>query len=307
MAEPGKRRRSRPYIGATGLLVLAALTSACGSSLTQPSALPAPVPTPTPTPPPRVALISIDGLRPDAVTETNAPNLVALAQRGAYSFTAQTVYPSTTLPGHASMMTGVEPTAHGITFDEYRETFQLSSPTVFSLAHLAGKRAVVVVGKEKFKQLAVAGTTASYTCATRGDADVVNEAVTLLPLGFDLLFVHLPQVDQTGHAKGWMSAEYLAQLQQTDEAVGRLLALLPLGTTVIVTADHGGQIRSHGTKDRLDMTIPWIIAGPRVVRRGVLSRPVRTVDTAATILGLLGIAPPTGVTGKLVSEAFEAP
>ena len=59
----------------------------------------------------------------------------------------------------------------------------------------------------------------------------------------NLLFVHLPQVDLTGHASGWMSAEYLAQLQQTDEAVGRLVALLPPEATVILTADHGGHLK----------------------------------------------------------------
>jgi len=305
MAEPNRGSHSRWSI-ASGLLVAAALTSACGSSLSQPSALPTPFATPTPPPPPRVALISIDGLRPDALTESNAPNILALAQRGSYTFAAQTVVPSTTLPGHASMLTGVEPSVHGITFDEYRDSFQLAVPTVFSLVHLAGKRAVMVVGKDKFRQLAAAGSTDGYTCATRGDVDVVNEAVALLPLGFDLLFVHLPQVDQTGHASGWMSAEYLAQLQKTDEAVGRLVALLPPQATVILTADHGGQLKTHGTKDKVDMTIPWIIVGPRVVHRGLLAREVRTVDTALTVLGLLGVSAPPNTAGKLVSEAFEA-
>jgi predicted AlkP superfamily pyrophosphatase or phosphodiesterase len=253
-----------------------------------------------------MALISVDGLRPDALTAENAPNILALAQRGAYSLVAQTVYPSTTLPSHTSMLTGVEPSAHGLTFDDYRDTFQLGTPTVFSLARLAGKRVVVVVGKDKLKQLVAAGSTDSYSCATRGDVEVVNEAVVLLATGFDLLFVHLPQVDYAGHAHGWMSAEYLAQLRLTDEAVGRLAALLPAETTIIVTADHGGQLKTHGTKDKVDMTIPWIIAGPRVVRRGALTRAVRTVDTAATILSLLGVPIPAAASGKPVSEAFEA-
>ncbi len=308
MAEPHKGRHSLSCIAASGLLVLAALTGACGSSLTQPSAVPPPVPTPTPTPtpPPRVAIISIDGLRPDVLTETQAPNILALAKRGAYTFAAQTVYPSTTLPGHASMLTGVEPSVHGITFDEYQETFKFATPTVFSLVRLAGKRAVVVVGKDKFKQLNVVGSADSYTCATRGDTDVVNETIALLPLGFDLLFVHLPQVDQTGHASGWLSPEYLAQLQKTDEAVGRLLSLLPPETTVVITADHGGVLKAHGTNQKGDMTIPWIIAGPRVVHRGLLTRPVRTVDTALTALGLLGLPSPANATGKLVERSFRS-
>jgi phosphopentomutase len=203
------------------------------------------------------------------------------------------------------MLTGVEPSTHGILFDEYRETFQLTTPTVLALAHSAGKHTVMVVGKAKLKQLAVAGTLDSFVLATRGDVDVVNEAIALIPAGFDLLVVFLPQTDQTGHVSGWMSAEYLAQVQQTDAAVSRLVSQLPPETTVIVTADHGGQLKGHGSKDKLDMTIPWIIAGPRVLHRGLLTRSVRTVDTAPTVLGLLGVAPPPKLAGKLVSEAFE--
>lgn len=296
-------RRSPMWLAAIGALIVAA---ACGGGLAQPSALPTPVATPTPTPPPpRVALISIDGLRPDVLTLEGAPNILALAERGSYTLAAQTTYPSTTLPGHTSMLTGVEPSVHGILFDEYRETFQLTTPTVLSLAHGAGKHTVMVVGKTKLKQLALAGTLDSFVLATRGDADVVNEAITLIPVGFDLLFVHLPQTDQTGHATGWLSAGYLEQVRQTDEAVGRLISLLPPETTVIVTADHGGRLRTHGTRDKLDMTIPWIIAGPRVVHRGPLTRLVRTVDTTPTVLNLLGLPVSSNCTGKLVSEAFE--
>jgi arylsulfatase A-like enzyme len=308
MAEPHRGRHSQACIAAGGLLVLAALTGACGGGLTQPSAVPVavptPTPTPTPTPPPRVALISIDGLRPDALTEANAPGLLALAQRGAYTLAAQTVYPSWTLPGHASMLTGLEPIGHGIDFDEYRSTFVLKSPTVAALVHAAGKRSVMVVGKDKFQQLNV-GSNDGYVCALRGDDDVANEAIVQAASGFDFLFAHFPQVDMVGHTSGWMSPEYLAQLRQTDAALSRLFASLPAGTTIIVTADHGGQLKSHGTQQRLDVTIPWIIAGPRVVHRGVLTRPVRVVDNAATVLGLLGLPPPRDAVGRMISEPFE--
>ena len=288
-----------------------ALTSACGNSLTQPSAVPTPfatpAPTPTPPPPPRVALVSIDGLRADAVSAANTPNIWALLARGAYTFSAQTIFPSNTLPGHASMLTGVEPTVHGVTFDEFTETFQLSTPTVLALVHAAGKRSVMVVGKPKFRQLLTTGSVDSYVESKYGDDDIVNEAITQLPLGFDLLFVHLPQVDQAGHCAGWMSADYLTQVQTSDAAFGRLATYLPLGTTIILTSDHGGNLKVHGTTAKTDLTIPWIIAGPRVLRRGALSRNVRTTDTAATILAVFGIAAPSNCTGKSVSEIFEAP
>ena len=68
--------------------------------------------------PPRVALITIDGLRPEAVTAETTPQIWQLVARGAYTWSAQTIVPSNTLPSHTSMLTGVEPSVHGITFDE---------------------------------------------------------------------------------------------------------------------------------------------------------------------------------------------
>ena len=309
MAEPTKRHRTRAWLAAGGALVLSVLTGACGSSLTQPSAMPTafptPTPTPTPPPPPKVALLSIDGLRPDAIISGVAPNILALALRGSYTWSAQTVYPSTTLPGHTSMLTGLDPIAHGVDFDMYRDTFTLKVPTVLSLVHAAGGRSVMVVGKDKFRQLSAPGGTDSFVIATRGDADVANEVIALLPAGFEMLFAHFPDVDVCGHTNGWMSSDYFDRVRKADEAVGRVLQALPPETTVILTADHGGKDTVHGTRQALDMTIPWIVAGPRVVRRGPLTRPVRTIDTAVTILHLLGITAPGNVTGSVVLEPFQ--
>lgn len=317
MAEPNESARARLVGGSTvalglalGLCGLALALIACGANPTQPSAFPTPAPVAVPTPVPvaRVAIVSVDGLRPDALNSADTPQILALAARGAYTLAARTVFPSTTLPSHTSMLTGTETAAHGVTFDEYRDSFVLAAPTAMSLARDAGRRTAMVVGKGKLKQLALAGSLDGFVLATRGDVDVVNEAIVLLGgPGLDLLFVHLPQTDQIGHASGWMSAEYRAQLRITDEAVGRLLSLLPVGTTVILTADHGGQHKTHGTRDDVDMLIPWIVAGPRVVRRGPLTRPVRTLDTAPTALSVLGVPQPVGMTGKAVSEPFEAP
>jgi predicted AlkP superfamily pyrophosphatase or phosphodiesterase len=250
-----------------------------------------------------VALISVDGLRPDAITEANAPGILGLAERGAYTLAAQTVLPSTTLPSHASMLTGLEPTAHGITFDEYLETFELRPSTTLALAQAAGKHSLMVAGKDKFRQLSPGCNT--WVLAKRGDAEVVNEAIVQIANGFDLLFVHLPQVDQAGHASGWMSPEYLAQLRETDRVISRLVEQLPAGTTVILTSDHGGKGKTHGTTDKADMTIPWIASGGGVVRRGPITRLVRTLDTAPTVLKLLGITPPIGMGGNAVMEPFQ--
>ncbi|MGE5248772.1 MAG: alkaline phosphatase family protein, partial [Bacteroidota bacterium] len=84
-----------------------------------PSPLPVPEPIsaavpPLPPPVTRVVIISIDGLRPDAIDKAPMPVLQELMRTGAYSLTAQTTIPSSTLPGHTSMLSGLCPSAHGV-------------------------------------------------------------------------------------------------------------------------------------------------------------------------------------------------
>lgn len=288
-------------LGATWALVALGCW-ACGSSA--PSS-PTPTPTPTPVPSPKIAIISIDGLRPDALGQAAAPAIQGLARRGAYTWQAQTVLPSATLPGHASMLSGYEPSVHGLTWDDYRpDRGTITVPTMFTIAHEAGLRTAMVIGKTKLAHLNAPGTVDRYVITFEGDASVASEAVLQVASGVDLLFVHFPQTDYTGHSQGWMSAAYLQQIADTDQAVGRVLLALPPETTVIVTADHGGHGNTHGSSAALDTTIPWIIAGPAVLARGQLNTRVRTTDTAATALTALGLSVRSNATGRPVLEAF---
>jgi phosphopentomutase len=204
------------------------------------------------------------------------------------------------------MLTGVAPDVHRISWDDYQpDRGCITVPTIFGLAHEAGQRTILVAGKQKFQHLNVPGTVDTIVLTPRGDADVANEAIVQVFTGFGLLFVHFPDTDLSGHTSGWLSSTYLARVGEADRAIGRLLGALPAETTVILTADHGGHGSNHGTGMTEDMAIPWIIAGPRIGGRGreILST-VRTVDTAATALFVLGIAGPVGMTGQVVSEAF---
>src|SRR5689334_12837495 len=53
-----------------------------------------------------VVVVSIDGLRPDAIARFKAPTLTRLMHEGRYSLSAQTISLSLTLPSHTSMLTG---------------------------------------------------------------------------------------------------------------------------------------------------------------------------------------------------------
>lgn len=295
---------------ANGLRLLA-LSSAlavtgCGSSPVSPSPLSPSSPPAIVAPvehPGRVAIISIDGLRPDAILTAGAPNILALAARGAYSWRAQTILPSTTLPSHVSMLSGFTPDAHRIDWDDYTiERGPIPVPTIFSVARSQGRRTAMIAGKHKFTYFCDTGACNAWAISGNGDDDVTARAVS--ERDADLLFVHLPDVDLIGHASGWMSEPYLAAVRRADLAVGRIVSSLPHDTTVILSADHGGHLAQHGSSDALDMTIPWIVAGPKVARGRALSSAIRTVDTAATAAFVLGVPFQPTAAGRPVLEAF---
>src|SRR5271168_3152686 len=76
--------------------------------------------------PPLVMLISVDGLKPEAILEAKShglkvPNIRAFMSDGAYASGVRGVLPTLTYPSHTTLMTGASPAAHGIydntTFD----------------------------------------------------------------------------------------------------------------------------------------------------------------------------------------------
>lgn len=262
--------------------------------------------------PARALILSIDGLRPDAIELTPMPNLQALMQTGAYSLVAQTIYPSSTLPSHSSMLTGLCPDKHGVNWNDYLPSRGYANGIdIFDLARAAGLRTVMVVGKEKLRQVTQPESTDVFEFINDRDLVIATRVAELIPQGFDLMFVHFPTPDWMGHEYGWLSPEQLSVLFRADEALLIILNALETAgmrddTLIVVTADHGGHNTTHGTRQLEDMTIPWIIAGPGV-RHAVLPTNVNTTDTAATVAWALGLPLQPEWDGLPVLEAFGLP
>ncbi|NDC36703.1 MAG: hypothetical protein EBZ48_01480 [Proteobacteria bacterium] len=83
--------------------------------------------------PPVVLIISIDGLRPDVLLRAQAPVLKDLLQKGSFSFYARTTQIALTLPSHMSMLTGVSPDIHGVTWNDARPVVSERYPLVPTL------------------------------------------------------------------------------------------------------------------------------------------------------------------------------
>jgi arylsulfatase A-like enzyme len=214
------------------------------------------------------------------------------------------------------MLTGEPPDRHRVRWNTVitADTDHIEQTTVFGVARSRGYRTAAFFSKPKFQPLQQADAL-DYSQAPGGwfggwrtDRTVGDVERYLASSRPNLLFVHLADPDLAGHASGWMSEAYGRAVTDSDVGVRRLLAAADTafgadGYTFIVTADHGGHGRDHGSDHPQDVTIPWIAWG-HGVKAGELAPGIRTMDTASTILWLLGLDEPTDWFGSPVFGAF---
>ncbi|HVL70218.1 MAG TPA: alkaline phosphatase family protein [Vicinamibacterales bacterium] len=313
-------RHARPVVAALAIVFSIAFSSAaCGGAryLTAPEGAPPAPAWSASRLTPHVMLISIDGLRPDAIGAVAAPTFQRLIREGSYTLKATTISPSKTLPSHTSMLTGQPPERHRVLWNTPATADKdlVELPTVFGVARSRGYRTAAFFSKSKFQPLQQPGSL-DYSQApggwfgrwksTRTVSDVEKHLLTARP---NLMFVHLSEPDRAGHSSGWMSLPYRRAVVAADAAVGRLIAAAERAYgagnyTVIITADHGGHGYDHGSDDPRDVTIPWIAWG-RGVAGGEIGAAVRTMDTASTVLWLLGVDQPADWRGQPVLTAFQ--
>ncbi len=110
-----------PIFNRRNLLLIGALVAASPALAATAASLPKPAK-------PLLMLISIDGMRPDAVLDAarhglKVPNLRTFVADGAYATGVRGVLPTLTYPSHMTLMTGTSPAKHGIyantTFDPF--------------------------------------------------------------------------------------------------------------------------------------------------------------------------------------------
>jgi arylsulfatase A-like enzyme len=245
-----------------------------------------------------VLLISVDGLRPDVIFP-HAPNIHRMHLEGASANNARTVSKSSTLPSHASMVSGVDFRRHGLAFNSYRpERCHIQYPTIFSAAQRSGLSTALFVGKRKLAHLLDPDNQTHFEVGGVFCNKVVKLAAPYIERADPgIVFVHFSDPDGAGHKHGWMSADYLAAVRRADRCVGDVLEALHVRgnaerSLVVLTSDHGGHDHNHGSRLLSDKQIPWILWGGPAQRAVRVQRPIFNTDTAATILHALGRSDP---------------
>ena len=255
----------------------------------------------------KVLLILVDGMTPASLAASGSPVFPELRRASRYTLAARTVMPSVTLPCHMSLFHSVGTERHGILTNTYVPQVRPVNGLCEVLS-AAGRKCAIFYNWEQLRDLSrpgslsradfVAGITHGYEEANRILADRV---IAMFRSGEtpDFIFLYLGWSDEAGHKYGWMTPEYLAAVRQSFECIGSVLDVLPEEYRLIVTADHGGHARSHGTDAPEDMTIPIFLRHSSIAP-GELPAGASILDIAPTVAAWLGVPADPDWEGKVL-------
>jgi len=242
----------------------------------------------------KTLLILADGMRPDSIQDLAFTE--KLRKTASYSMKAASVMPSVTLPCHMSIFHSVDPIRHGITTNTYMpqvrpinglcevlKTRNLKCSFFYDWEQLRDLARPGSMYIHEFRAGRVDGweNTMEYTYSK------VLEHLTS-DKASDFTFWYIGLTDETGHAHGWMGEEYMNAVRKAMGKIESLISQLSDEFNVIITADHGGHDRTHGTEMAEDMTVPMFFLGS-AFEAGKELENVSIKDIAPTIAKLHGI------------------
>ena len=251
----------------------------------------------------KVILISIDGMRADGLLKCGNPYLEVLKNTSSFTFDAKTVMPSITLPCHLSMFHSIPPERHGTPNNSYVTPVR-PVDGLFEVLKNAGKKCTMYYGWEPLRDIGRPGSLISseYVNAyafDHTDGILTDRALDYIKKGQpDFVFLYMVETDEKGgHDSGWMSETYLDYIKYAIDNVKKVIETVGDEYHVIVTADHGGHDRAHGTDMPEDMTIPMVFHGKSFEIGRELCN-VSILDIAPTIAKIMDVPTPREWEGK---------
>lgn len=241
----------------------------------------------------KTILVLVDGMRPDGLLQCGNPFVAELLDASSHALDAKTVMPSVTLPCHMSLFHSVDPERHGVVTNTYVPQVRPISG-LFDQLDLFGKKCAFFYTWEELRDLVRFDHLHESVCYNLHKREHSDNAISEAAIAYiqkenpDFLFLYLGQTDETGHEHGWMGGEYLSCINNAVRIVEKLYRLFGEEYAIILTADHGGHARSHGTEAPEDMVIPILFAGAPF-EKGKKLENVSIKDIAVTVAALLGV------------------
>ena len=210
-------------------------------------------------------VVSLDAFRWDYPTIYNTPWLDSIAANGVAA-TMVPSYPSSTIPNHFTLATGLVPDHHGIVNSQFwapekGELFSMGdSATRYNPYYFGGEPIWVTAKKQGVKSasiywvgsdVAIQGLYPDYYLRWDNEPRLtypqrVEEALRIAKLPESerpsLLMIYFDEPDWTTHHYGPIAQESEAVIEELDSLMGILyrgLKELDYGVNLIVTSDHG--------------------------------------------------------------------
>ncbi len=212
-----------------------------------------------------VLIVSIDALHPSAISQTASPALRHLMDAGRYTLQGQSVTPPQTLIAHTAMLTGLTPEQSGKQDNNWKPGMpQVARETLIDVAKRDGFHTAYFYAKPKLGYL----ISASVDEHALARDDGVNKALTFFRgAGARFVFLHISGLEDAGAESGWLSPDYLDELTFIDQTLVPLLKAVTQRASyfIMVTSDHAGHEREHGTNHPEDFKLPIIMAANQVL------------------------------------------
>ncbi|MBR2950112.1 MAG: alkaline phosphatase family protein [Lachnospiraceae bacterium] len=255
----------------------------------------------------KVILISIDGMRPDGFLNCGNPFAQEMMKIASYTLNGSTVFPSVTLPCHTSLFHSVTPQRHGITTNLYIPFARPINGLFEQIANHGGVSAMYY-GWEPLRDvsrpesLKFSAYINAYT-EESSDTSLTDMALYRIEKSKpDFVFLYMVETDEKGgHDNGWMTPAYLERISMALDNVKRVYEACGDEYTIIVTADHGGHDRAHGTDLPEDMTIPMFYIGKRF-EPGRQLEGISILDIAPTIADIMSVTPAREWEGRSLAK-----
>ena len=262
----------------------------------------------------QVVFVLIDALRNDTSLKPEVmPTLNQLRNQGA-SAKMHSQTPSYSSPGYGVLLTGAWPylsDAPAFNLD-YENIYPFTQDNVFSSAKRHGLR-TAASGYYWFEQLIPkdALDIGYFTSEEDHQADraVVDAAIPWLESReYDLILIHLDQVDYAGHHEGGPQGEGWEQAaSRVDALLAEIVSEMDLSEDVLVICSDHGQIDQggHGGHDAITLEEPFIMVG-KGIKSGVYED-ILMVDVAPTLAALIGINLPASTQGRVLTDMMFMP
>lgn len=277
-------------------------------------------------PPPNVVIVTIDTLRADRLgcygrERAETPAIDRIAREGVLFSRAYSPSPLT-LPSHATIFSGLEPTSHGLV-DNGQASAGFPVPLLAERFRAAGWETGAFVAAFVLDRIfGLDRGFETYDDGPAGDPDLDEFLPRVAPadervdrvlawlrrprtrpffLWLHLYDVHEPHVIPAGFEKRFASDPYDGEVAFVDSQLRRLFDALDARpdaprTLLVVTSDHGESLGEHGEDTHgfflYDATIrvPLVVRWPGRLPAGrTVDAPAGLVDLAPTLLSLAGL------------------